>query len=146
MKRRQLRVLQYATLLCCAARSGLAADRVRAGEWEMTAEVNGRMISRSTCMSGSDAAAINGDEASLRAYAERASVPAGCTVSDVKIDGDRVIVTSVCAGDKQHIGTTTYHGDALETVNSNGTTARSKWVGPCKVDAPSTTGPPAGGR
>jgi len=94
--------------------------------------VAGRGVSRSTCLSQADADAINGDAPSIKAYAERVGSPAGCKVTDVTIKGDQVIVTSVCAAGKQNVGTTTYHGDSFETVNTNGAKSQSKWVGPCK--------------
>jgi hypothetical protein len=46
--------------------------------------------------------------------------------------GNQVIVSSVCAEGKQNVGTTTYHDDSFETVNTNGAKSQSKWVGPCK--------------
>ena len=56
----------------------------------------------------------------------------GCTVTEVKLNGNQVVVTSVCASGKENVGTTTYHGDSLETVNTNGATSQSQWVGACK--------------
>ena len=56
----------------------------------------------------------------------------GCTVTEVKLNGNQVVVTSVCASGKENVGTTTYHGDSLETVNTNGTQSQAKWVGACK--------------
>ena len=121
--------------MCLSA--GLAApaqgaDRVRAGQWEVNLGMAGRSITQSTCLAQADADAINGDAKSVRQYAERVSAKVGCKVSDVKVDGNRVTVTSVCASGKESIGTTTYHGDTYEAVNSNGTTSRAKWVGACK--------------
>jgi hypothetical protein len=113
------------------ARPAEAADRVRAGQWEQTLNVAGRTISKSTCLTQSDADVINGDARSIKAYAGKVSAPAGCKVTDVKINGNQVVVTSICASGKENVGTTTYHGDSLETVNTNGTTSQSQWVGPC---------------
>jgi hypothetical protein len=122
-------------LICvfaCTALPAEAADRVRAGQWDMTVNVMGQTMTKSTCMSQSDADEINGDAKSIKAYVERVSAPAGCKVTDVKTDGNQVIVTSVCASGKTNVGTTTYHGDSFETVNSNGTKSQSKWVGACR--------------
>jgi hypothetical protein len=120
-------------LVTCIAAPAAAADRVRAGQWEMTLNVAGRTMTRTVCLSQSDADAINGDLKSIRAKAEKdaAAGGGGCTVTDVRTSGNQVIVTSVCGG-KENVGTTTYHGDTLETVNTNGTKAQSKWVGACK--------------
>jgi hypothetical protein len=125
-------VLLWASAVACLAVAAEAANRVRAGQWEMTVMVAGREVSRSTCLSQADADAINGDARSIKEYAERVSSPAGCKVTDVTINGNQIIVTSVCAAGKQNVGTTTYHGDSFETVNTNGAKSQSKWVGPCK--------------
>jgi hypothetical protein len=124
--------LHIALALACFAAPAAAADRVRAGQWDTTLDMLGRTMTRSACISPSDAAAINGDAKSIAAYVERVSAPVGCKVTDVKISGNQVSVTTVCAAGKQNVGTTTYHGDSSETVNSNGAKSQSKRVGACK--------------
>ena len=109
-----------------------AAERVHAGQWQTTANVAGQSMTRSICLSADDAALINGDAASIKLYAEKVGAPAGCKVKDVKISGNQVAVTSICASGKESVGTTTYHGDRYEAVNTNGTKAESKRVGDCK--------------
>jgi hypothetical protein len=126
------RVLLSACVFACFGLVAEATDRVRAGQWEVTLNVAGQTISKSTCLTQSDADAINGDARSIKAYAEKVNTSAGCKVADVKINGNQVVVTSVCAGGKENVGTTTYHGDRLETVNTNGAKSQSKWVGACK--------------
>ena len=126
---------QALLLICTLACFGLpaqAADRVRAGQWDTTLNLNGRMMTRSACITQSDADAINGDARSIRAYVEKVSAPDACKVTDVKVNGNQVIVTTVCAAGKENVGTTTYHGDSSETVNTNGAKAQAKWVGACK--------------
>jgi hypothetical protein len=126
------RVALFSTcVLACVALPTGAADRVRAGQWDMTLDVNGKTMARSLCMPKSDADAMNGDVNSIRAYVEKSAVPPGCNVTDVKVNGGQVVVTSVCAG-KENVGTTTYRGDSFESTNSNGTKAQAKWVGACK--------------
>jgi len=115
----------------CVAGAAAAANRVKAGQWDTTFEMLGRTMTKSTCLSPADAAAINGDAKSIAGYVEQESAPSGCKIKDVRIDGDRVSVTSVCASSKPTVGTTTYHGDRYETVSTNGAKARAKWVGPC---------------
>jgi Protein of unknown function (DUF3617) len=132
MKINNERVLLLTCVLTCAALPAGAANRVRAGQWDMTLNVMGHSMTKSTCLSQSDADAINGDVTSIKAYTERVSAPAGCKVKDVKTEGNQVIVTSVCANGTTNVGTTTYRGDSFETVNSNGTRSQSKWVGSCK--------------
>ena len=114
--------------MSCAA----AADRVHAGQWQTTVNVAGQSMSRSVCLSADDAALINGDAASIKAYAEKVGAPAGCKVKDVKINGDQVQITSICASGKENVGSTTYHGDRYEATNTNGAKAESRRVGDCK--------------
>ncbi len=108
-----------------------AANRVRAGQWEVTINLMGHEVTRSKCFSQSEADALNGDAASIKAYVEHEISPAGCHVKDVKISGDVVSVTSVCSG-KTDIGKTIYHGDSFESENTNGAKSHAKWVGVCK--------------
>ena len=126
------KVLLATCLLAAPAIPAHGADRVRAGQWEVTLNVAGRSMVRPTCLTQADADAINGDAKSVRQYAERVSAQVGCKVNDVKINGNQVTVTSACASGKENVGTTTYHGDSYEAVNTNGTQSRAKWVGACK--------------
>jgi uncharacterized protein DUF3617 len=128
----QKRVLLSVCVLACCGLVAHAADRVRAGQWEQTLTVAGRTLSKSMCLTQSDADALNGDARSIKTYAEHVSAPAGCKVTEVKIQGNQILVTSVCAGGKEHVGTTTYHGTSFETVNTNGTRSQAKWVGTCQ--------------
>jgi hypothetical protein len=125
--------LLVAFIVVCGAVFAYAADRVRAGDWETTLSIAGRTVTNSQCISESDAAAMNGDANSIRVFAEGRNVKMknGCTVKNVAIKGDQVAVTSVCAG-KENVGTTTYHGDTFESVNTNGAKAQVKRVGACK--------------
>jgi hypothetical protein len=112
--------------------SAAATERVRPGEWTTTLNAGGRTMSRSVCVSPEDASALNGDEGSIRAYTERVTARAGCKVTGVKAIGEQVTVTSVCTSGQENVGTTVYHGDRSETVNSSGAKAESKLVGPCQ--------------
>ena len=78
-----------------------AADRVQAGQWEMTI-ANSRLL-RS---------------------------PTGCTVKDVKVSGNQVTLNTICGGE-ENMNTTTYHGDWYEQVNSNGMKVSAKRIGAC---------------
>jgi len=126
------KTLLLSCLVACVAVPAGAAERVRPGQWDVTLTVAGRTMTKSTCMSQSDADAINGDLGSVRAKAEKDAAAGNCTVKDVKISGNQIIVTSVCGDGKENVGTTTYRGDSFETVNTNGAKAQSKWVGACK--------------
>jgi len=82
-------------------------------------------------MSEPDAAAMNGDVASIRAFVDKNNLKTGCKTTNVAINGNKVIVTSLCGG-KENVGTTIYQGETLDTVNTNGAKAHSRWVGVCK--------------
>jgi hypothetical protein len=126
------KALTLACVVTFIALPSAAADRVRAGQWETTLKLGAQSITRSTCMSQADADAINGDANSIRAWADKVNAPTGCKVTNVKVSGNQISVTSVCASGTQNVGTTTYHGDSLESVNTNGAKSQSKWVGACK--------------
>jgi len=132
MKSRFFVVTALSCLLASFALPSQAADRVRPGQWETTLTFMGQTVTRSACMTQADADAINGDAASIKAYIDKASQPAGCNVTDVKISGNQVIVTSKCGAGAPTVGTTTYHGDSTETVTTNGTNSHAKYVGPCQ--------------
>ena len=79
------RVLLSACVFACCGLVADAADRVRAGQWEQTLTVAGRTIAKSTCLTQSDADAINGDARAIKAYTEKVNAPAGCTVISARI-------------------------------------------------------------
>jgi hypothetical protein len=132
MKKTYFETLLLSCMVTCIAVPAGAADRVRPGQWETTLTLAGHTMTKSMCMSQSDADAINGDPRSVRAKVEKDVSAGGCKVMDVKISGNQVVVTSVCRDGKENVGTTTYHGDSLESVNTNGTRSQSKRVGACK--------------
>ena len=131
MKSRRTSASLVALVVVCSAVLAYAADRVRSGQWETTVNVMGRAMTSSACISESDATAMNGDVASIRALHEKRDVTHACAVTTVVITGDQVVVTSVCSG-KENVGTTTYHGDTFESVNTNGVKSQAKRVGACK--------------
>ena len=102
-------------LTICVAFPAWAADRVRAGQWETTLTVTGQAITRSVCLSQSDADAINGDAHTLKAYVEKVNAPAGCEVTDVTITGNQVKVTSVCASGKPSFSRNVDSGSVIVT-------------------------------
>ena len=120
-----------ACIFALLALPAVAADRVRAGQWDTTVNVAGETITGATCMSQGDADAMNGDAASVRSFVEKHGVSRQCKVSEVKVNGGQVVVTSICAG-AENVGTTTYHGDSYESVNTNGVKGKAKWIGACK--------------
>lgn len=120
--------------LLLGASSAVAADRVQAGEWEnkMTMGSAQPMVAKQ-CITAADAKLMNGDLATLRKYLEQSTATntkGKCTVKDVKLNGNRTIVTIAC-GKTEVVGTTTYHGDRYESTSSNGTTLVGKRLGAC---------------
>ena len=132
MKTNLYKALFLTCVFACLAVPAEAADRIRAGQWDGTTTMaGGRMRPSSSCMTQSDADALNGDAKTVQAYLEKAIPPTICKVSDVKVNGGQVIYTSVCRGVKNVI-TTNYHGDSFEGTTTDGTKTEAKRVGACK--------------
>src|ERR1700704_2094737 len=94
--------------------SSQAGDRVRAGQWVGTTIVGGKTYPTSSCLSQSDAAAINGDAKAVKAYLETIIPPEICKITDVRADGNQVVYTASCtAGAAKTVKTvsTSYYGD-----------------------------------
>lgn len=109
-----------------------AADRMRAGQWVGTTIAGGKTFPTSSCISQSDADAMNGDAKAVQAYLEKTIPPAICKISDIKVQGSQVIYTANCGSAAARIVTTTYHGDSSEGTDSTGSKTEAKRVGPCK--------------
>jgi hypothetical protein len=115
--------------------SAQAADRVRAGQWVGTTIVGGKTYPTSSCVSQSDAAAINGDAQAVKAYLETIIPPEICKITDVKADGNQVIYTASCSGGTaktMKTVTTSYYGNRSEGTDSSGGKTEAKLVGACK--------------
>jgi hypothetical protein len=128
---------RYLTILSVLVFIGLAlaaqaADRMRAGQWVGTTIVGGKTFSTSSCMSRSDADAMNGDAKAVKAYLETIIPPEICKIIDVKADGNQVIYTASCVGGASKTVTTSYHGDRSEGTDSTGSKTEAKLVGACK--------------
>src|ERR1700704_1248186 len=115
--------------------SSQAGDRVRAGQWVGTTIVGGKTYPTSSCVSQSDAAAINGDAQAVKAYLETIIPPEICKITDVKADGNQVIYTASCSGGTaktMKTWTTSYYGNRSEGTDSSGGKTGAKLVGACK--------------
>jgi hypothetical protein len=115
--------------------SAPAADRVRAGQWTGTTIVGGKTYETSSCLSQTDAAAMNGDAKAVKAYLETIIPPEICALTDVKADGNEIIYTASCsAGAVKTVKTVTtvYYGDRSEGTDSLGGKTHAKLVGACK--------------
>jgi hypothetical protein len=131
MKHRDASAWLVALIVVCCAVVMYGADRVRAGQWETTLTIAGRTVTKVACVSELDAAAMNGDVASVRAFVDKNNVKTGCKTTDLDVNGNQIMVRSLCSG-KENIGTTTYKGETLDTANTNGAKAHARWVGVCK--------------
>jgi hypothetical protein len=109
-----------------------AADRVRAGQWVGTTMVGGKTYPTSSCVSRSDADAINGDAKAVKAYLETIIPPEICKITDVKADGNQIVYTASCRGAASKTVTTSYHGDHSEGTDTAGSKIEAKLVGACK--------------
>jgi hypothetical protein len=109
-----------------------AADRIRAGQWTGTTIIGAKTFPTSSCISQSDAAAINGDAKAIQAYLETIIPPDICKISDVKAEGIKIIYTATCGNVPSKVVTTSYYGNRSEGTDSTGSKIEAKLVGPCK--------------
>jgi hypothetical protein len=120
-----------ACVLACVAVPAAAADRVHAGQWVGSWTDGTRTRATSTCMSQSDADAMNGDAKSIQGYLEKTVPPSICKLSDIKVDGGKVSHIATCGAAGARSITTTYHGDSFESIDSKGAKSSAKRVGDC---------------
>ena len=119
-------------VFACLALPVQAADRMRAGQWVGTTVVGGRTYPNSSCISQSDADAMNGDARAVEAYLRKIIPPEACTITAVKVDGTQVIYTGSCGGGAPKVVTTSYHGSSSAGTDTTGAKTEAKLVGPCK--------------
>jgi hypothetical protein len=119
-------------VVVCIALPASAANRVRAGQWVGTTIAGGKTYATSSCISQSDADAINGDAKAVGGYLQKIIPEAICKISDIKAQDSQIIYTATCAGTAAKIVTTSYHGASSEGTDSTGSTMQAKLVGPCK--------------
>jgi hypothetical protein len=118
------------TTLALSVTLARGADRVQAGQWEITVGDGASGTATRNCVTAAHANVANGEDKSFREYLVKAAEEAGCTVKDVKVSGNQVTIDSVCAGE-QNMNTTIHHGDWYEQVNSNGMKIRARRIGAC---------------
>jgi hypothetical protein len=132
MKINHHKALLLTCVIAWVALPAEAADRMRAGQWTGTTTIPGRTIPNSSCISQSDADAMNGDAKSVQAFLQKVIPAEICKLSDVKVNGGQVVYTSVCGGGAPNVVTTNYHGDRSEGSSTGGAKTEAKWVGACK--------------
>ena len=96
----------------------LAAARVVAGQWEYTMTTDGQAESRkaTACMTADEAAAYNGDLATVRAYFEKKQ-RGPCKIKTVDVQGNTLSYLLTC-GDRTIETKVTFHGDTSEGVTT----------------------------
>ena len=119
-------------VFACYALPAHATDRMRAGQWNGTTIAGGRTFPTSSCISQSDADAMNGDAKAIQAYLEKIIPPQICKITDVQVQGGQVVYTASCGSVAPKVVTTSYHGDSSEGTDNTGTKTEAKLVGPCK--------------
>jgi hypothetical protein len=108
-------LLSLVALTLIAAPSAWAADRMKSGQWEMTTTARGKAHTSTHCVAPQEVKDINGTPAELRAFIEKTTTAAHCTVQNFKTQGDTVSYTTACMGLSSD-STTSYHGDSYEMV------------------------------
>jgi Protein of unknown function (DUF3617) len=107
----------FGTVLCGLTLSSgllLAGARVVGGQWEHTMTTDGEAGSdkATTCMTAEEAASINGDSKSGRAYNER-KAPGACKIKTFELKGNTMSYVVSC-GNRSVENTVTFHGDTSE--------------------------------
>jgi hypothetical protein len=118
------------TMLALSVTAARAADRVHAGQWEITIGDGAPGTAMRSCVTAAHANVANADDRTFQQYLVKAAEEVGCTVKEVRVAGNQVTIDSVCAGEP-NMNTTTYHGDWYEQVNSNGMKIRATRIGAC---------------
>lgn len=132
MKTRQGLAAFSMLVSACLALPASAADRMRPGQWVGTTISGGRTFPSSSCISQSDADAMNGEVKAVGAYLAK-TIPAEiCKIADIKVSDSQIIYTASCGTLAARVVTTSYHGDSFDGVDTTGTKTEARLVGPCK--------------
>ena len=100
-----------------ASGSALGAPRVISGQWEYTMTTDGQEEPRkiTSCMSVAEAAAYNGDLATVRAFFEKKQRGL-CKIKTVEVQANSVSYFLSC-GERTIENKITFHGDTSESVS-----------------------------
>ncbi len=106
-------LLSFSLLLTFAAAPLSAADRLRAGQWEITTtRPNLPTTTVKLCVGAEEAAGMNGDEKAGRQYVEKNSGK-NCKMNEFKLNGLSASYAMTCA-EITIRASLTYHGDSYE--------------------------------
>ena len=101
------------TLLIVTAPS-LAAERMKAGQWELTITEGGHSHTTTECDTEEKVKAANGTPEEVRTAVEQRAAAMNCTIKNFKMDGDTVSYTTACTTFSMD-NKISYHGDSMET-------------------------------
>jgi hypothetical protein len=121
-------------VLCaaCLVLPAQATDRMHPGQWVGTTVAGGKTYPSSSCISQADADAMNGDAKAVQGYLEKIIPVESCKLTNVKVDGGKVIYSAACGGQPARVVTTVYHGTSSEGSDSSGSRTDAKLIGACK--------------
>jgi len=128
-----------ALVLALAASAAPAAGRLADGQWESAITTDGVTRTISYCIRPDEAASINGDSRTARAFADKKAQKAGapCSFKSYEVSGDKVSYTMLC-GTRTITDQTVYHGqtsDGVKTITKEGQTVSmqisSRRIGTC---------------
>ncbi|MDQ2927459.1 MAG: hypothetical protein ABI330_04110 [Caldimonas sp.] len=125
------------TLVFFATAAALAAPRVSGGQWEHVTVRKADSSKFAACMSDAEAASLNSDSQTARAYFEKQAPSMQKAIRSFDLQGNTLSYVIV-VGDRTIESKTTFHGDTSETFKTTkgpaGTdtvTIKSRRVGPC---------------
>ncbi len=125
------------TLVFFATAAAFAAPRVSAGQWEHVMARKADSSKFAACMSDAEAASLNSDSQTARAYFEKKTPSMQKAIRSFDLQGNTLSYVIV-VGDRTIESKTTFHGDTSETLKTtkgpDGTdtvTIKSRRVGPC---------------
>lgn len=117
-----------------------AEERMRAGLWEVITTHDGKPSGNtgSTCYTPAMVQLGNTPAANLKEAIAKSMVNRHCSLTDFKLDGNKVSMTTVC-GARSSVVTTTYSADAFETTGTTTnqgvatvTNMKGRRLGDCK--------------
>lgn len=116
-------VIVFACMPLISATSSLAAaDRMKSGMWEVTTSESGKSQASTHCVTPDQTKGANGTEQEVRATLEKSAAGLHCSMQDFALKEPSISYTYACPG-RSTTSSTTYHGDAYESVvTSKGST------------------------
>jgi hypothetical protein len=115
-----LLTLSVGSLAPIAVPSLQAAERMRAGQWEITSTSDGQSRTNTHCDSAARVKDANGSAEEVQASLEKGAAKLHCTVEDLKVGTDSISYRYVCP-QTTTTSVTTYHGDTFDSqVTSKG--------------------------